>query len=61
MFLRITRSDDLKILFTSTIHVLGLESSLDDEITLANGAGFDGFFGWILIQVLLDGWKRVTL
>ena len=42
----------MKILFTSTIHVLGLESSLDDEITLANGARLDGFFGWVLIQVL---------
>ena len=29
--------------------------------TPANGAGFDGFFGWVLIRVLLDGWKRVTL
>ena len=31
------------------------------EATPANGAGFDGFFGWVLIRVLLDGWKRVTL
>ena len=31
------------------------------EITPANGAGFDGFFGWVLIQVLLDEWKQVTL
>jgi len=30
-------------------------------VTPANGAGFDGFFGWVLIQVLLDGWKQVTL
>jgi len=29
--------------------------------TPANGAGLDGFFGWVLIRVLLDGWKRVTL
>ena len=29
--------------------------------TPANGAGFDGFFGWVLIQVLLDEWKQVTL
>ena len=29
--------------------------------TPANGAGLDGFFGWVLIHVLLDGWKRVTL
>ena len=28
--------------------------------TPANGAGFDVFFGWVLIRVLLDGWKRVT-
>ena len=30
-------------------------------VTPANGAGLDGFFGWVLIRVLLDGWKRVTL
>lgn len=29
--------------------------------TPANGAGYDGFFGWVLIRVLLDGWKRVIL
>ena len=23
--------------------------------------GLDGFFGWILIRILLDGWKRMTL
>ena len=29
--------------------------------TPANGAGLDGFFGWVLIRVLLDGWKWVAL
>ena len=29
--------------------------------TPANGAGLGEFFGWVLIRVLLDGWKRVTL
>ena len=30
-------------------------------LTPVNGAGLDGFFGCVLIRVLLDGWKWVTL
>ena len=53
--------------FVSHLQLLAIDRSrrskvpLNCPVTPANGAGLDGFFGWVLIRVLLDGWKRVTL
>ena len=38
-----------------------MEIQIPAGTTPANRAGFDGFFGWILIRILLDEWKQVTL
>ena len=52
--------EQVKILVYDDLHIIWVLQVMV-SITPANGAGLDGFFGWVLIRVLLDGWKRVTL